>query len=244
MSTLHITYPDRLPPNKLKSIDLLQSSAHRRENGVTPAEALAWMSGEPHTEQPRSICPVLLALIRIWSRNLGQTGRNTLIRPVLPPLLNTGSNHLMSAARADVLMAWTIKTNTAAWLEAGGRSREALTLRTAPPKDLFRLHKALEEVIERTTPSTSTPPEPITSRAIQASGHFMPERHRPLQHKARIAALNGALSAKRRGTNITPLVAQLQVNLIQTILSMPGIQHAAPSQEQTNPGTNRVTPQA
>ena len=242
MSTLHITYPDRLPPSKLKTIDLLQSSAHRRENGVTPAEALAWMSGEPHTEQPRSICPVLLALIRIWARNLEQLGRNTLIRPVLPFLLNTGDDRLMTAARADALMAWTIKTNAAAWLEAGGRSREATVLRTAPPKDLFRLHKALEQVIESTTPSTSNPPTPIASRAIQASGHFMPEHHRPLQHKARTAAMNGALSARRRGTKITPLVTQLQVNLVQTILSMPGIQPAGPSHEHTNPSTNRVAP--
>ena len=143
MLLLHTAHPEKLPPGKLRTIDLLPQSAHSREAGVTAAEALAWMAGEAHTEAPRSICPVLLAVIRSWGHNLSQEGRNTLLRPILPLLLNTGCDTQASMNRAGILMAWTLMTNTPAWLEAGGLAKEAVLLRNTRPTDLFKVHKTL-----------------------------------------------------------------------------------------------------
>lgn len=235
MQLVYTDHPDRLPPSRLKEIDLLQSSARHRQNGVTAAEALAWMAGEPHSETPRSVCPVILALIRLWSRNLSQEGRNILVRPILPLLLNTGSDTKASMHRADTLMHWTVLTNTTAWLDAGAYHEQATLIRSTRPQDLFKLHKGLEQVTSTTSPKPPQP-EPLASRALQASGHFMPERYRTLQQKARTAALNGAVAARRRRTNVTPLVHQLQVNLVQTILAMPGI--SEPRSTSTTPPTN------
>ena len=223
MLPLHTAHPEKLPPGKLRTIDLLPQSAHSREAGVTAAEALAWMAGEAHTEDPKSICPVLLAVIRFWGHNLSREGRNTLLRPILPLLLNTGYDTQASMSRAGILMAWTLMTNTPAWLEAGGLAKEAVLLRNTRPTDLFKVHKTLEGIIERTGPRSNRLPDPVVSRALLASGHFMPDRYRALQQKASAAALGGALRAKTTGANVTTLVGQLQVNLVKTIMSMPGI---------------------
>ena len=133
-------------------------------------------------------------------------------------------------------MAWTLMTNTPAWLEAGGLANEAVLLRNTRPTDLFKVHKTLEGIIERTGPRPNRLPDPVVSRALLASGHFMPDRYRALQQKVSTAALGGAIRAKTTGAKVTPLVRQLQVNLVKTIISMPGISPPPAASEHAQSG--------
>ena len=219
MNSIHTAYPEKLPPQLLADISLLQYSAHNRAVGVTGAEALAWMAGDPHSENPPSVCPVLLAAIRFWGRNLSQASRNTLLIPLLPNLLHTGSDSTTSTQRAHLFMVWTIMTNTSAWLDAAGRHSDALSLRNTPYTNLFRVHKALDAVLANSPRNLQKQPSQGPTRAVLASGHFMPERYRTLQQKAQTSALIGAITARQQGRKLSPLVRQLQASFAQHILS-------------------------
>ena len=223
LNQIHTMFPDKLPPTLLMKVPLLQNSAHDRIVGVTAAEALAWMAGDPHSENPPSICPVLLAAVRFWGRNLSQRARDNLLRPILPSLLDTGGDARTSTRRAQFFMAWTLMTNTSAWMDAAGRHEEAVLLRTTPSTNLYRVHKSLDSIIAATPFDPRVNPSPGATRAVLASGHFMPERYRSLQQKAQTTALAGAVATRQRGFKLGPLVRRLQASFAQHILST--VQH-------------------
>ena len=79
--------------------------------GVCLMEAVAWVSGERHTDHPPCACPVLTNLGIEINDSLNDTDRQRLI-PAIPALVgsNSGSRrtYFKRAVRAGTLIAWNI----------------------------------------------------------------------------------------------------------------------------------------
>jgi hypothetical protein len=69
----------------------LSRGAHpRREDGLCAMELVAWMAGEPHTDEPQCACPVIAAYVRALNDALPDDATRTrLLTPLVPTLLNT-----------------------------------------------------------------------------------------------------------------------------------------------------------
>ena len=91
MSTPATVIPDRL--TALDDLDLLDGSHSPEQFGraMCVMEAAAWVAGEPHTDHPRCVSPVLTGyMIRLndrWDHEKRQT-----LKPYIPRLIGTAND--------------------------------------------------------------------------------------------------------------------------------------------------------
>ena len=65
----------------------------RREDGMCATEAIAWLAGEDHKDQPICLSLVLGQFLRRWNDDLDDEGRQRL-KPYLPRCIGTaGDGH-------------------------------------------------------------------------------------------------------------------------------------------------------
>lgn len=105
--------------------------------------AMEWVShlaGEPHSDQPRCVSPVLRALCIALNDGLDDLPRQRL-RPYLGRTIGTADDRL-DPARSWLAMDWLIRVYARVWIEAAGLSGERLSA-LAPVLDESSLHSAL-----------------------------------------------------------------------------------------------------
>jgi len=114
-----MTYPDTIT---------LAKGAHKdRSDGLCLLEAVAWFAGEPHSDHPACVSPVLAAYGRSLNDALGDDSRRLLI-PFISVLSRTAGDGL-DEARGYLALDWIIRVYTPAWLDVAGLTREARALR-------------------------------------------------------------------------------------------------------------------
>ena len=102
--------------------------AHKdRSDGLCLLEAVAWFAGEPHSDHPACVSPVLAAYGRSLNDALGDDSRRLLI-PFISVLSRTAGDGL-DEARGYLALDWIIRVYTPAWLDVAGLTREARALR-------------------------------------------------------------------------------------------------------------------
>lgn len=100
----------------LNRIHKIEYGLHaRREDGVCAMEAVAWMAGERHSDEPACTSPVIAAFVRQLNDSMRSDTERELLRPLLPNLIGTAS------PKRDGLVAmkcvdWLIKKQLPAWL--------------------------------------------------------------------------------------------------------------------------------
>jgi hypothetical protein len=115
---------------------------------ATPEEgrcAMEWVShiaGEPHSDEPACVSPVLRALCIALNDGLDDEPRQRL-RPYLTRTIGTAGDGL-DTARAWMAMDWLVRVYTPAWLRLAGLAgwSDALEM-LAPVVDEISLHRAL-----------------------------------------------------------------------------------------------------
>jgi hypothetical protein len=104
---------------------------------ATPDEgrcAMEWVShlaGEPHSDQPRCVSPVLRAVCIALNDGLDDEARQAL-RPYLSRTIGTAEDGL-DPARAWMALDWLIRDYSPCWLEAGSLAEPAAVLRSLEP---------------------------------------------------------------------------------------------------------------
>lgn len=130
------TYPESkpLPPAALDRL-LLKSGSHSdRSNGLCAMEVVAWMAGEPHSDQPVCACPVIGAFMRAWNDAIpDDTRRTELLKPFLPRLVGTKSSAAVEQTRADLALDWLVRVQTPVWLDLAKLHEDAAALRALTP---------------------------------------------------------------------------------------------------------------
>lgn len=120
----------------LKSVKLGHGAHSVREHGTCLMEAVAWMAGEWHTDQPKCVDPVLGQYGRTLNDNLNDVERQELV-PLIPKLLNTSGNVKMSVKRMYTLVDHAIRVALPKVLRDQGLDWQPEMLETLP-----RIHDA------------------------------------------------------------------------------------------------------
>ena len=90
------------------------------EDGRCAMEWVSHLAGEPHSDQPRCVSPVLRALCIGLNDGLDDLPRQRL-RPYLARTIGTADDGL-DTARSWLAMDWLIRVYAPVWIEAAGRS--------------------------------------------------------------------------------------------------------------------------
>lgn len=98
--------------NRLALLDqlVLARGAHGGfEEGVCAVEAAAWLAGEPHTDHPACVSPVIGAFMRSWNDSLGDDDRNHLLKSLVPLTIAMTVEHVIftNQTRTELLQAWS-----------------------------------------------------------------------------------------------------------------------------------------
>jgi hypothetical protein len=80
-------------------------------------EAVAWVAGEPWSDEPQCASPVIGAFMRSWNDALDGEVRNRLLKPLIPQLVGTRASAAIEEKRNYMALDWLIRVFTPKWLD-------------------------------------------------------------------------------------------------------------------------------
>lgn len=101
--------------------------------GTCFLEAVALIAGEPHSDRPRCVSPMLGKLGRRLNDHLPDDLRQRLI-PLIPRMVGTADDGL-DEAREQLALDWLFRTYVPTWLDLIGLGEHSTTLRNTPQLD-------------------------------------------------------------------------------------------------------------
>ena len=115
-------------------IMLARGGHNDRGDGVCAMEAVAWLAGEPHSDRPRCVSPIIAAFVRRWNDDLpDDETRTRLLGPLLPGLIGTRATDDIEHRRAWLIPDWMIRVAAPAALDLIESTRpNAAALRALP----------------------------------------------------------------------------------------------------------------
>ena len=112
------TLPDVLPLLGLDGITLKGGGHGDRQAGVCLLEAAAWVAGEPHSDHPVCVCPVMAAFGRSWNDALpDDETRTRLLKPVVSLLIGTKSTPAVALQRSYLAFDWLVRVHVPTWMD-------------------------------------------------------------------------------------------------------------------------------
>src|ERR1044072_7276238 len=98
-----VVLPDRL--EVLRSRQLLSGGHTDPESGLCVMEAVAFVAGEKHSDQPKCACPVIGSFLRTWNDRIPDVDTRTrLLMPFVERLVGSKSNAAVERRRADIAL--------------------------------------------------------------------------------------------------------------------------------------------
>ena len=99
--------------------------------GMCAMEAVAYVTGEPFSDHPQCVSPVIAAALRTWNDGLPDNAtRNTLLKPLLVLCVGTNTTDDDERIRAAMAADWLVRVQAPAWLRLAGLTDEAAALET------------------------------------------------------------------------------------------------------------------
>ena len=114
---------------KLHQITTLAHGAHGPNDGAMCAmEAAAYIAGEPWSDHPQCVSPVIAAFMRTWNDALPDADRTRLLLPLIPETIGTRTTDADEETRAWRATDWLVRVQTPAWLRLAGLTDHAQAL--------------------------------------------------------------------------------------------------------------------
>lgn len=123
--------PERLA--QLPTITLNHGNHDNFDDGHCGMELAAWLAGEPHTDHPQCVCPVIAAFVRSWNDALPDDQRTALLRDLIPLTIGTRGSDDLQDRRALAAADWAVRIYTPKWLRLAGLDTEADLLANLTP---------------------------------------------------------------------------------------------------------------
>jgi hypothetical protein len=134
----------------LDSLTLLAGSHGSFAEGVCAMEAAAWLAGEPHSDSPACVDPVIAAFSRSWNDSLPDNAtRNRLLKPLISKMIGTAFTLDVQAARAFMVADWAVRVFTPAWLRLADLEANAIELEGLKALTSMALCKEAKPAIDR-----------------------------------------------------------------------------------------------
>lgn len=132
---------------KLDQITALQKGSHGSPDaGMCVLEAAAYVGGQPFSDHPPCVSPVIGAFLRNWNDNLPcDADRTRLLKPLIPVILDTAANSAIEERRSYMALDWMIRTYLPTWL------------RVAKLDDAAARVEALAPIIDYATAGAAAP---------------------------------------------------------------------------------------
>ena len=120
-------------PQRLAEVVTLAEGNHSPdEGGMCAMEAVAYVTGEPWSDHPECVCPVLAAFARSWNDGLPDDARNALLLPLIPRFVGTRGSAALAERRALMSADWLVRVHTPAWLRLAKLDKQADALASLP----------------------------------------------------------------------------------------------------------------
>ena len=119
----------------LESLQLEVGAHAAPNNGLAHAcvmEAVAYVAGEPWSDNPECSSPVIAAFLRSWNDSLGDEDRQ-MLKPLIPRLVDTRASIEIEYKRAWMATDWLVRECAPAFLRLGGLSGQAELLEKLTP---------------------------------------------------------------------------------------------------------------
>jgi len=129
-------------------IPLAAGSHATRADGMCAMEMVAWLAGEPHSDEPQCACPVLGALVRACNDAMSDTQRNRYLRPLVPVLVGTRRTAAVERARGLLVVDALVRTLLPLRLRRERRLEEARLLADLPPIERLEDARAALRAVE------------------------------------------------------------------------------------------------
>lgn len=118
--------------SRLANITALDRGTHDPGASMCAMEAAAYIAGEPWSDHPECVCPVIGAFMRSWNDALPDAERSALLLPLIAKTIGTRGSDALANRRAVVATDWLIRVNTPAWLRLAGLTEQADALAKLP----------------------------------------------------------------------------------------------------------------
>lgn len=137
--------------SRLAALPPLAAGPHAPDEGqACLLEAVAFVAGEPWSDRPACVCPVLADFGRAWNDRLPDGLRDDVLRPLVPRLVGTRTTPEVARAREALAFDWLLRNHLAYWLHEAGFTLQAEALESLPaitaaplsPAALDALHAA------------------------------------------------------------------------------------------------------
>ena len=163
------------PQGWLDQITLQHGSHPSPDDGLCVMEAVAYLAGEPHSDHPDCVSPVLGAFLRSWNDSLPDQDRQVL-KPYALRVIGTAGDGL-DEVRAWLATDWLARVHTPAWLRLAGLTDQAELLENFQPLNA------------ETTPSILAPLQAVRAAAGDAAGAAARDALNPTKRHLQLSAL-------------------------------------------------------
>jgi hypothetical protein len=119
------------PKFDLDTLTLAHGSHPDRADGLCVMEAVAWFAGQPHTDRPACVSPILTGYAMNLNDQWNDQARQQL-KPFIPRLPGTAGDGA-DERRGYLALDWLVRTFTPAWLDLAGLADDATALQELDP---------------------------------------------------------------------------------------------------------------
>jgi hypothetical protein len=131
----------------------LRRGAHpSRDDGLCAMELVAWLAGEPHSDEPRCACPVAAAVVRASNDTLDDQDRERLLRPLVPLLVDSRATVAVERRRGFLVLDCLLRELLPQWLRQRQAGSAANELAALPPLADRAGLLAAQELVQRVAP--------------------------------------------------------------------------------------------
>jgi hypothetical protein len=210
------TLPDVLSLDDLNARVLAVGEHNDRSDGLCVMEAAAWVAGEPHSDHPQCVCPVIGAFLRNWNDAMtDDETRTQLLRPLVPVVLNTRSTKKIELQRSYLALDWLARVQAPAWLSLRDDLKaHAVALRGLAPLTDAKSCRAAQAALAAARDAAGDAAWAAAWDAAWAAA----------RDAARAAAWAAARAAARAA--LTPTVRELQISASDLIRAMCAVSEA------------------
>lgn len=138
----------QLDLSKLDAITLSSGSHESPDAGLCALEAVAYIAGEPHTDYPACVSPVIAAFGRSWNDTLPDADRNRLLKPLLQLMVGTATTEADEETRAWMATDWLVRVHAPAFFDLiPSLADYAAKLRALPPLTSAEIAVAVQDML-------------------------------------------------------------------------------------------------
>ena len=104
--------------DELATYILAKGRHENRDDGMSFTEMVAYIAGEPHSDHPRCVCPVITEFCNRWNDNIADdTERTKWMAPFLKSVPGTRLHTVLELQRRELLFDWAFREQLPAALE-------------------------------------------------------------------------------------------------------------------------------